>query len=91
MNDLDEMLTKLAMAPVPDDLDGMEAKVLARIAARPLARIGMGVGAMTIATALVMGIVGAGVPTRQASAMSPLSPLGPMSPLSPSTLLLGAP
>jgi hypothetical protein len=91
MNDLDAMLTKLAMAPVPDDLDGMEAKVLARIAARPLARIGMGVGAMTIATALVMGIVGAGVPTRQASAMSPLSPLGPMSPLSPSTLLLGAP
>jgi hypothetical protein len=91
MNDLDEMLTKLAMAPVPDDLDGMEAKVLARIAARPLARIGMGVGAMTIATALVMGIVGAGVPTRQASAMSPLSPLGPVSPLAPSTLLLGAP
>jgi hypothetical protein len=91
MNDLDEMLTKLAMAPVAADLDGMEAKVLARIAARPLARIGMGVGAMTIATALVMGIVGAGVPTRQASAMSPLSPLGPVSPLAPSTLLLGAP
>ena len=88
MNDLDEMLTKLAMAPVPADLDGMEVRVLARIAARPLAHIGMGVGAMTIATALVMGIVGAGVPARQANAMSPL---GPVSPLSPSTLLLGAP
>ena len=91
MNDLDEMLTKLAMAPVPADLDGIEARVLARIAARPRARIGMGVGAMTIGIALVMGIVGAGVPIRQASALSPLSPLGPVSPLSPSTLLVGAP
>jgi hypothetical protein len=91
MNDLDAMLTKLAMAPVPAGLDGMEARVLARIVARPMARVGMGIGAMTIAIALVMGIVGAGVPTQQASAMSPLSLLGPASPLAPSTLLLGAP
>lgn len=91
MNDLDAMLTKLATAPVPVELDGMEARVLARIAKRPIARGGMGIGAMTIALALGMGIVGAGVPARQVSAMSPLSPLGPVSPLSPSTLLLGAP
>ena len=45
----------------------------------------------TIAVALFMGIFGAGVPARQASAMSPLSPLGPVSPLAPSTLLLGEP
>lgn len=91
MNDLDAMLSKLAMAPVPASLDGMEARVLARITARPMARVGMGIGVTTIAIALLMGIVGAGVPAKQASAMSPLSPLGPASPLAPSTLLLGAP
>lgn len=91
MNDLDAMLTKLAAAPAPVGFDGMEARVLARIAARPMASAGMGVGATTIAVALVMGILSAGVPARQASAMSPLSPLGPVSPLAPSTLLLGEP
>jgi hypothetical protein len=91
MNDLDTMLTKLAMEPVPADIDGMEARVLARIAARPIARVGMGVGATTVAAALVMGILGAGVPAKQASAMSLVSPLGPLSPLAPSTLLLGEP
>jgi len=91
MNDLDAMLSKLAMAPVPASLDGMEARVLARIAAQPMARSGMGVGAMTIAVALVMGVLGAGVPVKDASAMSPLFPLGPVSPLAPSTLLVGEP
>lgn len=91
MNDLDAMLAKLAQAPVPAGIDGMEARVLARIAARPIARVGMGVGATTIAVALVMGVLGAGVPAKQGSAMSPLSPLGPVSPLAPSTLLLGEP
>ncbi len=91
MNDLDAILTRLAQAPVPAGFDGMEARVLARIAARPPARVGLGVGATTIAVALFMGIFGAGVPARQASAMSPLSPLRPVSPLAPSTLLLGEP
>lgn len=89
MDDLDAVLMRLAHAPVPASLDGIEARVLARIAARPAVRVGMGVGAMTIAAALVMGMVGAGVPAKQASAAS-LSPLGPVSPLAPSTLLLGA-
>jgi hypothetical protein len=35
-----------------------------------------------------MGIFGAGVPAKEASAAS-LSPLGPVSPLAPSTLLVG--
>lgn len=92
MSDLDAMLTRLAQAPVPTSLEGMEARVLARIAARPVASAaGIGVGAMTIAAALAMGIVGAGVPARHAEVMSPLSPLGPVSPLAPSTLLVGAP
>lgn len=90
MDDLDAMLMRLAQAPVPASLDGIEARVLSRIAARPAVRVGMGFGAMTIAAALVMGMVGAGVPAKPASAAS-LSPLGPVSPLAPSTLLLGAP
>ncbi len=91
MNDLDAMLTKLATAPVETGFDGMEARVLARISARPVASAGIGVGATTIAVALVMGIFGAGLPARQVSAMSPLSPLGLAAPLAPSTLLLGEP
>ena len=90
MNDLDAVLKKLARAPAPASLDGIEDRVLARIAARPAVRVGMGVGAMTIAVALVMGMVGAGVPAKEADATS-LSPLGPGSPLAPSTLLVGAP
>ena len=61
-------------------LDGIEDRVLARIAVRPAARAGMGIGAMAITAALVMGIFGAGVPAKEASAAS-LSPLGPVSPL----------
>ena len=90
MDNLDAVLMRLAQSPVPASLDGIEARVLARIAARPAVRVGMGVGTMTIAVALIMGMVGAGVPANQASATS-LSPFGPVSPLAPSTLLLGAP
>ncbi|UAJ12425.1 hypothetical protein [Polymorphobacter megasporae] len=91
MDDLDEVLARLAHAPVPASLDGLESRVLARINARPAVRAGMGVGAMTIAAALVMGIFGAGFPTREARAVSALSPLGSVSSLAPSNLLIGAP
>ena len=88
--DLDAVLMRLAQAPTPASLDGIEDRVLARIAVRPAARAGMGIGAMAITAALVMGICGAGVPAKEASAAS-LSPLGPVSPLAPSTLLVGEP
>ena len=91
MDDLDAMLTRLAQAPLPSSIDGIEARVLARIAARPVASASMGMGAITVAAALVFGIVGAGIPAREARAMTPLSPLGPTSPLAPSTLLVGTP
>ena len=90
MDDLDAMLMRLARAPVPASLDGIESKVLARIAARPVASAGIGVGAVAIAVALGMGVFGAGVPARQ-TGVSPLSPLGPVSALAPSTLLAGEP
>ncbi len=91
MDNLDALLMRLANAPVPASLDGIEARVLARISARSVTRVGIGIGAMTIAAALMMGIFGAGVPANRASAASLLFPLGPGSPLAPSTLLVGTP
>jgi len=90
MDELDIALTRLARAPVPAGLDGIEARVVARTAARPGVDAGSGLGAMTIAVALVMGIV-AGMPAREAYPVVSLSPLGGVSPLAPSTLLAGAP
>lgn len=89
MDDLDAILTRLARAPVPASLDGMEAKVLARIAARPAASVSIGAGALAIAVAIGMGVAGAGVPSKETGTFS-LSPLGPVFPFAPSTLLGGA-
>lgn len=89
MHELDRALARLAGAPVPAELDGIEARVLARIGARPTVRgAGIGLGVVTI-TALAMGMASAGVP---AAAREPsLAPLGAASPLAPSTLLMGEP
>lgn len=90
MDDIDSALARLAGAPVPAALDGLEARVLARIGTRPMAReAGIGIGVVTIA-ALAIGVAGAGVPAT-ASAVSPLAPLGGSSALAPSTLLAGTP
>lgn len=88
MDDIDEALTRLARAPVTVALDGMEARVLARIAAPPATRAGLGIGAITVA-ALAIGMIGAGFPAAPSSA-APLSPFGANSPFAPSTLLVGA-
>lgn len=91
MDDLDKALARLAGEPVPAELDGIEAGVLARISARPAAqRAGIGIGIMTTIAALLIGMAGAGVPATATSAAS-LSPLGGSSPLAPSTLLIGEP
>lgn len=90
MDDIDRALARLACAPVPAGLDGLEARVLARIGTRPIARqTGLGVGVIAGA-ALVIGMVGASLPST-ASAVAPLSPLSGNSPLAPSTLLAGTP
>jgi len=89
MDDLDELLGKLARAPAPAALESMEERVLARLRSTPVARAGFGVGAATAVAALLMGVAGS-VPAA-ASGTSSLSPLGPTSPLAPSTLLVGAP
>lgn len=89
MDDLDALLRQLAHAPAPAGLAQMEARVLARLNARTVARAGRGLTIGTVAAALVMGIAG-GVPASATSA-SPLAPLGPSSPLAPSSLLAGTP
>ena len=91
MKDLDETLMRIAGARAPARLDETEARVLARITAPPAARAGMGIGAMMIAAALVLGVYGARVPARPARFAPLLSPLGPVTPLAPSTLLVADP
>ena len=49
MDDIDEALARLARAPIPAALDGLEAHVLARIATPPASRAGFGVGAIMVA------------------------------------------
>lgn len=90
MDDLDRVLARLAGAPVPDTLDGIENQVLARIGSRPVVRgAGIGIGVVTIA-ALAIGMVGAELPASASPAVS-LAPLGGASPLAPSALLVGKP
>lgn len=88
MDDIDEALTRLARAPVPAALDGLEARVLARIATPRSSRAGIGIGAITL-SALAIGMIGAGFPASPSTAAS-LSPFGANSPFAPSTLLAGA-
>ena len=90
MDDLDRALARLAGAPVPDALDGIENQVLARIGSRPAVRgAGIGIGVVTI-VALAIGMVGAELPASASPAVS-LAPLGGASPLAPSALLVGEP
>ena len=90
MDDLDRALARLANAPAPAALDGIEARVLARIGTQPVVRqAGLGLGAVTLA-ALAMGVIGAELPATASPTVS-LAPLGGTSPLAPSSLLIGDP
>lgn len=88
MTDLDDLLERLARAPVPARLATMEAEMLARIAALPTgaaAGIGSGIGMLAIVIAAGLGVVGATVPAAPAHA----TPFGMTDALAPSTLLAG--
>ncbi len=90
MDDLDRALARLAGAPVPTALEGIEDQVLARISARPVVRqAGLGLGVVTVA-ALAIGMIGAELPATASPVVS-LAPLGGASPLAPSSLLIGEP
>lgn len=91
MDDLDRALARLAGVPAPAALDGLEARVLARIGARPtVAKAGFGIGVVTTIAALAIGVVGAGMPATPGRAAT-LGPLDGSSSLAPSTLLIGTP
>jgi hypothetical protein len=88
MNELDTVLMRLAQAPLPAGLAAIDERVLARVATGAAYRVRRGVGIASISAALVMGVAGAVMPSREAAATS-LAPLGPISPLSPAALLGG--
>lgn len=90
MSELDDLVIQLRQAPVPPALAAIDGEQLAGIAAsrdndlrRPIAFASI--------FALLVGIVGAGLPTEPAAARDPLTPFGAASPLMPSTLLGRAP
>ena len=84
MNNLDDMLARLAREPVHPRLDGIETGVFACIGEAQSARAGIGMGAFAVVVAIGMGVTGAGAPPVSAQARAPLSPLGLSTPLAPS-------
>lgn len=91
MDDVDNLLSRLAQAPLPMSLDGIEASVFDKIASATAARARQRVGAMAISGALAIGMIGAFVPAQGSGAGSQMTSLGANSPLAPSTLLNGEP
>lgn len=90
MDDLDRALARLAAAPAPRTLDGIDAAVFARIEAQATPGVGaVGIGAMAV-VALTIGMIGAELPATAQPAVS-LAPLSGSSPLAPSSLLVGEP
>ena len=87
MNDLDAILTRLAGMPVPSALDGIEQIVFEGVGRRVAQRQRRKVGVISISGALLVGIVSAAVPPREASAASSMAPLALISPLSPAAIL----
>lgn len=90
MDDLDRALARLAAAPAPRTLDGIDAAVFARIEAQAGARVGAAGIAAVAVVALTIGMIGAELPATAQPAVS-LAPLSGNSPLAPSTLLVGEP
>lgn len=87
MNELDAILTRLAGMPVPAALDGIHQSVFEGIEMRVAQRQRQRVGIVSISGALLVGIVSAAVPAREAVAASSMAPLALVSPLSPAAIL----
>ena len=90
MTDLDAALATLAHAPLHPGLGSIDEAVLAGLGVH-LRRGGISNGSLGVAAcaALVIGIAGAALPGKPASAAS-LTPLGTPLVLAPSTLLASA-
>ena len=87
MNDLDAILTRLAGMPVPAALDGIDQSVFDGVGRRVAQRQRRKVGVVSISGALMVGVLSAAVPSREAAAASSMAPLALVSPLSPAAIL----
>ena len=87
MNDLDANLTGLAGMPVPAALHGIDQSVFEGVEMRAAQRQRRRVSVVSISGALLVGIVSAAVPAREAVAASSMAPLALVSPLSPAAIL----
>jgi hypothetical protein len=86
---LDTNLARLTAQPVPVGLDGLEDRVLARIAAAPPAGSGRSIRLLGGALALLLGVASGGMLAPDATAAHAAAPIGLDGALAPSTLLLG--
>lgn len=85
MIDLDDTLSRLAIAPVHSGLAAMDDAVLTRLALRGAQIPGSAIGLAAVVSLLV-GVAGADLPSTRAEAAS-AGPFGQPSALAPSTLL----
>ena len=88
MTDLDNMLSRLALAPVHSGLAAIDDAVLTRLSLRAAQIPGSAVGLAAV-VALLIGVAGAGLPSARAEA-APVTPFGLSSALAPSSLLAGS-
>ncbi|MBX3562662.1 MAG: hypothetical protein KF780_12730 [Sphingomonas sp.] len=88
---VDDALDRLARAPAPVGLSGIEAEIIERLGTeRPLrSRDSLGLSAVAALFALTMGVLGGAVPLGSDEAQAALSPLTDGARLAPSTLLMG--
>lgn len=91
MHDIDSALRRLAEAPLPARVAGLETEVLKRTKDHRFERKQRATTFRfaAVALALIMGIAGGIVPGRSASAEDLLLPISDAVKLAPSTLLLG--
>lgn len=87
--DIDDKLRALGQLPDHPALDGIEDRVLETIVVRRADAAGQRMTAGLAVGALLIGAVGATVPSRQAAASTPVTFADP-GPLAPSSLLLGS-
>ncbi len=87
--ELDDKLRALGQLPDHPALDGIEDRVLATIVVRRADAAGRRMTAGLAVGALLIGAMGATVPSRQAVASTPVTFADP-GPLAPSSLLLGS-
>ncbi len=87
--DIDNKLRALGKFPDHPALDGIEDRVLETIVVRRADAAGRRMTAGLAVGALLIGAVGATVPSRQAVASTPVTFADP-GPLAPSSLLLGS-